>query len=305
MNDIKSPVTGLKNVSKIRDFDKKWLIRKYNEDFSIDVSSLFEDNGNITLYRCDDSDYSFFVPPVMGDSNFYEQLSNFTWYYMEWKWEHEITFKLLKEDMKVLEIGCGNGGFLKKLNATSNISNVGLELNENAVKKLVQDGLDIKMESIENHSINNQNKYDLVCSFQVLEHIENIDSFINSSIKCLKPGGRLVISVPNNDSFIGELDFVLNMPPHHVGRWNEKSLRYLENIHKIKLENFYFEPIQSYHLNSFIDIISAKVFGKYFENKISRKFISSLLVKPFISRYLKFVSKWIPGHTIIGTYIKI
>jgi SAM-dependent methyltransferase len=305
MNDIKSPLTGFKNVSKIRDFDKKWLIKKYNEDFSIDVSSLFEDVGDIALYRCDDSDYSFFVPFVMGDSNFYERLSNFPWYYMEWKWEHEITFKLLKKDMNVLEIGCGNGGFLKRLNATLNISNVGLELNENAVKKLVQDGLDIRMESIENHCTENNNKYDVVCSFQVLEHIANIDSFISSSIKCLKPGGRLIISVPNNDSFIGELDHVLNMPPHHVGNWNENSLRYLENIYSIKSEKFYFEPIQSYHLNYFIDTISTKVFGKYFENKTWRKIINFMLVKPFISRYLKFVSKWIPGHTIIGTYIKI
>jgi ubiquinone/menaquinone biosynthesis C-methylase UbiE len=65
-----------------------------------------------------------------GDSKFYEQLEKFDWYYMPWKWEHEITLSYLDPKKRVLEIGCGTGSFVQKAADISGAYIKGLELNE-------------------------------------------------------------------------------------------------------------------------------------------------------------------------------
>jgi 2-polyprenyl-3-methyl-5-hydroxy-6-metoxy-1,4-benzoquinol methylase len=70
-----------------------------------------------------------------------------------------------------------------------------------------------------------KNEFDVVCFFQVLEHIKDVDSFMRSSITILKNKGKILIAVPNNDAFVMKYDYlrgVGNVPPppphhHHVG----------------------------------------------------------------------------------------
>lgn len=51
-----------------------------------------------------------------------------------------------------------------------------------------------------------------------MEHISDVASFIKACILLTKPGGYIILSVPNNDAFVGAQELPLNMPPHHVGR---------------------------------------------------------------------------------------
>ena len=73
---------------------------------------------------------------------------------------------------------------------------------------------------IEDHADQRPGHYDAVTSFQVLEHVTEPASFLRACVKALRPGGRLLLGVPNNDSFLGLLeDNWLNMPPHHMSLW--------------------------------------------------------------------------------------
>jgi len=301
---IISPITKTANIKKIRTIDTEWIINQYEKSFSLDVSYLFQNIKTIEVYQCLDTGYSFFYPCIEGDSPFYEHLAKNPWYYMPWKYEHEATLDMISDNMKVLEIGCGEGEFLHKIQSLFRIKATGLEMNANAILKARGKGLDIRDEYIQKHSSVEQNKYDLVCSFQVLEHIYDVDAVISSSIKCLLPGGKLIISVPNNDSFISEFDNILNMPPHHTGLWNEKSLRSLEDFYDIKVDRIIIEPLQEYHKNFFSSTVYRKVHGSYYENRFLRKFLNVLFLKPFVERYLEAVIKWIPGHTILAIYTK-
>ena len=110
-------------------------------------------------------------------------------------------------------------------------------------------------DNVQSHSKDNEGIYDVLCMFQVLEHLVPIKEVIQSCLKCLKQGGFLVISVPNNDSFIKKDKLnLLNLPPHHMGRWNEKSLKALGKLFKMKLVESSKEPLQANHFDWFVNI---------------------------------------------------
>lgn len=63
-----------------------------------------------------------------------------------------------------------------------------------------------------------------------MEHVADIKSFIKYSLSVLKPGGKMVVNIPNNDCLMfGGKNIILNIPPHHMGMWNINSLIKLQN----------------------------------------------------------------------------
>ena len=86
----------------------------------------------------------------------------------------------------------------------------------------------IAYEALADHAQHNPEHYDVVCAFQVLEHVTDPVAFINTAKACLKPGGLLIIGLPNYDSYLQHLvNFTLNAPPHHISWWQTETLREL------------------------------------------------------------------------------
>jgi len=248
--NIKSPVTGKENITLEKEIPSSEFIDAYEKEFGIDIKRFFKDLPRVGLYRCEDTGYRFFEPfRVAGDDAFYQELQKYPWYYMDEKWEHKIALKYAKKEDKVLEIGCARGGFLKQLKGKS-ISADGLEMNTDALKESEKAGLSVFPDSIETFSKKKSLYYDMVASFQVLEHVPKVKSFLDASLNCLKPGGKMVISVPNNDCLVlkDNTGGPLNGPPHHMGQWTMNSLIALQNHFPITIEAIHIEPLQKYHL---------------------------------------------------------
>ena len=293
--EIFSPLTQNNKTTKIKTISSEFISSVYKGGFEIDTNSFFEGIESVDLYECNETGYKFFYPyNVTGDGKFYEDLQKFEWYYMPWKWEHQQTASLLKPGMKVLEVGCAEGAFLSKIKIDFNVDCVGLELNESACESAKLKGLDVNLETIQAFSENHIEEFDVVCSFQVLEHISDVYSFIEAMTKTLKKGGKLIIGVPNDDSFYGKLESVLNMPPHHMGLWNEKSLSSLTNIFNLKDPDFYFEPLQDYHKEYYDKVIFDLKIQKMDENISKYGFIGRLKNQLLKYSYLKDIKKEFP-----------
>lgn len=187
---------------------------------------------DINLYRCDHCDLKFYDPPVMGKTNFYSQLQRFKWYYKPDKPEFEFAKKYIIQDDTVLEIGCGEGYFGRMIEAKY----VGLDpysQNPSVVKQ-----------SIQEHT----GSYDVVCGFQVLEHVSDTGSFISNALRCLRTNGLLILSVPNEDSFLGNIEgWALNYPPHHVTRFTINCLENIATLFNLELVSIYEEPLAEFH----------------------------------------------------------
>jgi 2-polyprenyl-3-methyl-5-hydroxy-6-metoxy-1,4-benzoquinol methylase len=301
---ITNPFIDNSEVEYQRAISKKRLIKLYKNYFNIDINEILTSTDTIELYRCKKSGYKFFYPfNITGDSNFYEKLQEFDWYYMPWKWEHQVCKELIKEGDKILEVGCGKGDFIKNIcRQYKNIQCTGLELNESSITS--DEKYRIFNTSIEDYSFANKNQFDLVCSFQVLEHVPRVKSFLQAKIKCLKENGLLVISVPNNDSFIKLDKFnILNMPPHHMGLWTEESLKMIGMHFNLELVKVGYEPLQEYHFDYYIDLMVKNVLGKY-ASKLFLKGIQLFNLKRNIKKYIKNRVNKIRGQTVLIVFKK-
>lgn len=262
------------NASKIRDAYKK---------IGVDVSKLLEGVENIELFKCRKTGYRFYYPfSTIGDADFYEELSLKRNNYYSTRWEHLKILPTFNKSENVLEIGSGFGAFLNLLKSKG-INAEGIELNPEAISVCEKQGLLIHKELIDAFAIKYYEKYDVVCYFQVLEHITDVHDFIKNSLLALKPNGKLIIGVPNNNPFLFVNDkyHTLNLPPHHAGLWNRKSLKSLQKIFKIELVSMQYEPLEktySQFLKTYIDN-SNYFYSSVLKiiNKISPKLLKTIL----------------------------
>ncbi|MDA0265668.1 MAG: class I SAM-dependent methyltransferase [Cyanobacteria bacterium] len=259
----------------------------------------------LDYFGCSFCDLKFFDPLEAGDEDFYVSLQNFDWYYMNEKEEFRIALNWLGNNHKVLDVGAGRAAFSAYLDKDNYI---GLEFNDAAIRKANALGVNLLKESVEEHAKANGKKYDSVVSFQVLEHLSSPCSFIQGCIDCLKPGGRLILSVPSQDGFASlSSNHTLDMPPHHVTHWSEKTLREVAIIFGLKCLSIAHEPVAPYHYQW----AKSLVIQSWIKKKlgIKHRLLEDRLVVELIERISNKLSTQldinlskIKGHTVVAVY---
>ena len=234
-----SPLTKKNNTTLVDIFLAADIVRLYKDQLGMDVNRFFADKENIYLYNDNETGYRFYYPEGLdGDGKFYEVLQEKLGkdYYHTWKFENQMALESINTNDKVLDVGCGTGNFLMRIKDKTNQA-TGLELNENAVNECRKKGLAVFNEMIQDHAKTHEDYYDVICMFQVLEHIYDVRSFLEASLKALKKGGKLIIGVPNNEPYFLGYDkySTLNLPPHHMGLWNKKVFMELSKLFNLKI----------------------------------------------------------------------
>jgi SAM-dependent methyltransferase len=252
-----SPLTKSRDVTLVSTIRSSKLIDDWEKTFKINIKDELLGIDEIHLYQCNQTKLLFFEPPnVAGSSWLYEKLQEHDWFYIPYKWEHQIALEDIKHCHRVLEVGCAFGSFVEA-GLKANIDIQGIELNKAAVAVAQNNKLPIRHLSLKKFANCYPGSLDALCSFQVLEHIKNPRDFLGWAIQSLKVGGKLIICVPNSDSFIKHQYNLLDMPPHHMLRWSETSFRALEDLFSIRLEKVLREPLASYHVSGFLNCYKA------------------------------------------------
>jgi len=253
---VECPLCQKSNTTLLEKIQTKDLISGYYKILKSNIAEEFHEHNEIGFYNCLSCDLRFFSPMVPGSEKFYKLFQVFDWYYMDDKSEYQYAAGFINESNDVLEIGAGKGAFAKKISAKCY---TGLELSTQAKIIAAQNGIEIKNELIEEHAVNNKEKYDIVCSFQVLEHVSNLYSFINSSLACLKPDGLLIYSVPCADSYLSLVENgLLNMPPHHMTWWSYNTLSNLAHIYNLEIYSYKHDKLEDHHVKEYASTISLR-----------------------------------------------
>jgi SAM-dependent methyltransferase len=120
--------------------------------------------------------------------------------------------------LDILEVGCGLGRFLQylheqrpqhRLHATD-ISEYGVSQSLSKTPSAT-----IRQASAEDQPFANES-FDCICSFDVCEHVTNLDGVYRSIHAMLRPGGIFVLVVPVYDGLSGPLIRLLDKDPTHV-----------------------------------------------------------------------------------------
>ena len=135
----------------------------------------------------------------------------------------------------VLELGCGEGRGIdiilkrsKSFTAIDKISEVTERLSRKYPNEKFISSSFPPLKNIENES------FDTLISFQVIEHIKNDKLFIKEIHRILKPGGKALISTPN-------ISMTLTRNPWHVREYTSQQLFDLAsmNFKKIIMKGIY------------------------------------------------------------------
>lgn len=122
----------------------------------------------------------------------------------------------------LLDIGCGEGTFLAAAEPLYRHV-AGIELDPNAASR-AQHRLGERVRAVPIEELDGVAAYDVVTLFEVLEHVRNPLETLRVAARLLKPGGTLVVSVPNRMRPGADADDT-DWPPNHLTRWTRSALR--------------------------------------------------------------------------------
>lgn len=223
---------------------------------------LFDDRygyeGQFDIYQCPNCGFGQIYPELGKDqmaslyTNFYprknitaEQVKNSNRYragkYFKLKswlmgWDNTCHYQI-EPNSKVLDVGCGNGSSLLEIQSQQ-AEAYGIEEDRNIEPIAKELDLDIFFGSLENSDFPD-NSFDYITMSQVLEHIQDPLNFLKLAVNKLSPGGKIIMSFPNKDSFyrvISKEKWINWHVPYHLNFFSEKSLNLLADETGLKIE---------------------------------------------------------------------
>lgn len=287
------------------EIDTHIVRNRYLSELDVDIPCITNVSDKIQWWKCPATKLEFFRPEELaGNGEFYGQLQRHWWYYMPEKWEYDQAKSIISRShaKRVLEVGCGDGAFLREFQKNPAIeAAVGLELNLQAVANAKAAGLDVRDTLIQDLRHSHEGYFDVVCSFQVLEHVSHPREFLEDQISLLRPGGLLIFAVPNSGGFLRNDPMnLLNLPPHHMSRWFPETCNALGRSLGLRLITLQYEPLATYHVDWYFRLIARKWFGRVSDVWVSR--VINRLINP-LNKKTKF-TRLLRGHTMLASFMK-
>jgi SAM-dependent methyltransferase len=187
----------------------------------------------------------------------------------------------------VLEIGCGGGGTLRWLRGIRTVGHaMGIELVDDAAHEARDVFDEVVVGNIETMDLDlPPDRFDLILMLDVLEHLVDPWQVVARCHKALKPGGAMVVSIPN------VAHYSVALPLLFRGRWTYADEGLLDRTHL----RFFVE-------RTAIDLMTSS--GLVFE-AISRNTLLPRRLGRRLRWYAKKIIDRLPGHRLFDSQFVI
>lgn len=201
-------------------------------------------NQKYELYECPECELQWWEPLKMVPEFYENDVFNLYTSFHEGVrtkigQNHKAFLKYFPEKIKgkLLDIGCGDGIFLRKVQKCG-FEVWGIDFDKKSVEVIkkslgVETVYPMSLEEFCEFAREKNVKFDVVTFFEVLEHQDRPRNFLEMVKSLLKDGGYIAGSVPNRERLFSEVDwkyFNGDYPPHHFLRFSKRAL---ENALKI------------------------------------------------------------------------
>lgn len=179
--------------------------------------------GGYRLLRCGSCDLVFAGPMSVPDGFYrhYEEDTNI------WRWEFGAFLdRRLCAGGRLLDVACGDGTFLLRAREAG-YEVTGLDASEHRIPRAQARGLPrIVCGTAERFAGTWAGRFDVVTCFHTLEHAADPSAFLAVLCRFARPGGLIVLGVPNAQRFVARLRHeAWDYPPHHLTRWTPRSMQ--------------------------------------------------------------------------------
>lgn len=189
------------------------------------------------FFRCKHCSFMFAWPFKPGSAAFYSLAYAHQESYVDWKWDFEVSRHSIKtmvtdpQNATLLEIGAGTGAFVGKIKEIIPPANILCTEYSDFGRRTINDmGITCVAAGVDELSRHaGDRKFDLVCMFQVLEHMDKPDVVFEIIHRMTNPEAQVFITVPNDEhrAFYDSLGDYMDLPPTHISRWTYQSLERL------------------------------------------------------------------------------
>lgn len=115
---------------------------------------------------------------------------------------------------RMLDLGCADGDFTMKIAARCGAAEVhGVELVEDWAAQARGRGVDVVAADLAERLPYDDERFDLVHSNQVIEHLPRTDTFLREIRRVLRPGGHAIVSTNNLSSWHNVISLALGWQP--------------------------------------------------------------------------------------------
>jgi SAM-dependent methyltransferase len=147
---------------------------------------------------------------------------------------HELLdgFEKYRKHNRILDVGCGTGWFLEVAKERG-WEVFGTEFSEAAVSLCQEYGLNVVQGALHEELFEKQS-FDVITSFEVIEHIDNPLQDVQIISSLLRKGGLFYCTTPNFNGllrYIYKADYSIINYPEHLSYYTPKTFDFLMNKH--------------------------------------------------------------------------
>jgi 2-polyprenyl-3-methyl-5-hydroxy-6-metoxy-1,4-benzoquinol methylase len=215
-------------------------------------------------------------------------------------------FEPYRKTGKLLDVGCGRGWFLNEAKKRG-WEVYGTEYSDKAIELCQAEGINMKQGAIDSGKFDLAS-FDVITSFEVIEHINNPHEDLNHISKLLRTGGLFYCTTPNFNSLMRyylKHEYNVIEYPEHLSYYTKSTLNKVAKMHQLKPVKFLTTGISVTRFKTSKKLSNETLIAEHSSDEVLRRNIESKgylqLAKKLANGLLTATNT---GLTLKGYYLK-